>query len=331
MSSAESKRPPSSEPSPRGGGDLGSGGEALPPAPRDWLSVPERGTLLGIRVVAALASLVGRRVVRALVSLVALYYLLSDSRARTASRIWWTRVEGRSPSVLKIYDHLRRFAHVAVDRIYLVQNDARSLVFTREGSHHLEVVERSRRGAILLGAHLGSFEAMRLGGRQDSLQINIVGNFANAKMVNQILQSLSGDQGTRVIHAAPGDVGFIFEIQQRIAAGELVAILGDRVASGQAFVSVPFFGRPARFPTGPFHLASLLKCPMFLTFGIFREPNRYELSCEPFVDEVRLPRGRRTEAVREYVHKYAQALEAKAKLAPDNWFNFFDFWEDSPT
>ncbi|MEL6187082.1 MAG: lipid A biosynthesis acyltransferase, partial [Myxococcota bacterium] len=85
----------------------------------------------------------------------------------------------------------------------------------------------------------------------------------------------------------------------------------------------------ARFPTGPFMLASILQCPIYLTFGIFREPNLYQLSCEPFAERLSLPRRGRDDALREHVQRYARALEAKARSAPDNWFNFYDFWEVS--
>ena len=52
---------------------------------------------------------------------------------------------------------------------------------------------------------------------------------------------------------------------------------------------------------GVFLLASTLKCPVYLTFGLYLGGNRYELYCEPFAESVTLPRGRREEALRELV------------------------------
>jgi len=40
-----------------------------------------------------------------------------------------------------------------------------------------------------------------------------------------------------------------------------------------------------------------------------------------------LERGARQEAAREYAARYAQRLEHYARSAPDNWFNFFEFWK----
>lgn len=305
-------------------------GKRLFPTPKgergkDWLSVPERGSVAGIFAVAWLATAFGRAPVRALVALVALFYA-RDAKVQAASRSWWRAVEGEEPDFWKIYGHVRRFANVTLDRLFLLAGRHRGLTFHSKGNEHLEGLAAEQKGAILLGAHLGSFEAMRLRARERRLDLNIVGNFENARMVNAVLARSGGNVNARVIQAVPGDVQFVFDIQDRVGRGELVAILGDRVAGEQAAIEVDFFGRPARFPTGPFVLASMLKCPIYLTFGLYREPNRYELSCEPFAERVDLPRKRRAEALRTYVQDYALALERKARSAPDNWFNFFDFW-----
>jgi predicted LPLAT superfamily acyltransferase len=76
-------------------------------------------------------------------------------------------------------------------------------------------------------------------------------------------------------------------------------------------------------------LAALLKCPVYLTFGLYHAPNRYDLFCEPFEDEIQLPREARDEALHAYAQKFAARLEHYVRLAPDNWFNFYDFWSAS--
>ena len=56
-----------------------------------------------------------------------------------------------------------------------------------------------------------------------------------------------------------------------------------------------FSAREAPFPAGPFILASLLKCGVVTLFAV-REGNRILIKCEPFADEVKLPRrGREAE------------------------------------
>jgi predicted LPLAT superfamily acyltransferase len=107
----------------------------------------------------------------------------------------------------------------------------------------------------------------------------------------------------------------------------MLAILGDRVGLNDKHVAVTFLGHTALFPTGPFLLAAALKCPVYLVFGLYSEPNRYDLYCEPFLDKVELPRSSRQRALQEVTQRFAERLEHYAKRAPYNWFNFYDFWQ----
>ncbi len=69
---------------------------------------------------------------------------------------------------------------------------------------------------------------------------------------------------------------------------------------------------------------------MYLIFTTYSEPNRYDIRCEPFAERVVLPRGARSEAIARYAQRYADRLSHHARRAPDNWFNFFDFWAATP-
>jgi predicted LPLAT superfamily acyltransferase len=293
-----------------------------------WLSVGERGTLLGFRIVFYMATIFGRWPARALVRAIALYYALLDRPARRASRQWWTVIQGTPPTFATIYKHILRFAQVTLDRIFLLQGKTHHFEVVQHGHELLERAQAKGRGAILLGAHLGSFEAMRARSHATDIKLSILGHFENAKMINALFSVLNPGIAARVIHIAPGSVDFIFRVQQRVQAGEFVAVLGDRTGLNEKSIVVDFFDAPARFPTGPFVLASVLRCPILLTFGLYREPNRYDLHCELFSERVDLPRKDREASIRELVQRYAHRLEHYCRLQPDNWFNFYDVWEE---
>jgi predicted LPLAT superfamily acyltransferase len=42
----------------------------------------------------------------------------------------------------------------------------------------------------------------------------------------------------------------------------------------------------------------------------------------------KLDRSKRDAVIRECAARYAQRLEHYCRLAPYNWFNFYDFWND---
>jgi predicted LPLAT superfamily acyltransferase len=293
----------------------------------DWLSQRERGAIAGMRVLFWIATALGRAPARQLVRLVALYYTLFDRTAREASRGWLRQVHGRRVRLAEIYAHVLCFARVTLDRVFLLMRSDSRFVVNRTGHQHLEALARERRGAVLIGAHLGSFEAMRVGAAANQLPINIVGHFENARMINALLERLNPHVSARVLHVGRDPVGFAMQVSQRLEQGEMVAILADRVGLNDKRTEVDFFGKKAAFPTGPFVLASVLKAPVYLVFGLYFEPNRYELFCEPFAECIELPRRERASALQAVVQRYARRLEDYARMAPDNWFNFYDIWK----
>lgn len=291
-----------------------------------WLNQRERGTLLGIRAAFRVATLVGRWPMRPLVSAIALWYRLFDRTSVRASRDWLTRVHGTPPGFWAIYRHLRVFAQVTLDRVFLLTGRGAKFEFSRTGDELLHEQVRSGRGAVLLGAHLGSYDSGRASGAMEGLPIQILGYFENAKMINALFEQLNPESAERVIHLGNDPVGVMARVKARLDEGEMVAILGDRVGLNERVVRARFFGEEAPFAGGPFLLASVLKCPVFMVFGLYSEPNRYDLFCEPFADRIDLPRRDRERALAEYVQRYADRLEVYARKAPYNWFNFFDFW-----
>jgi predicted LPLAT superfamily acyltransferase len=295
-----------------------------------WLSQRERGTLLGIYSLYWLATLFGRAPSRLVVRLIAAWYALFSRNINRQSRQWLGAVLGHPATRSMVYRHVLYFAQTAVDRMFLLRGKIGSFAVTTNGKQHLLDAVSRKQGLLLLGAHVGSFEAMRADGERVRFPLNILGHFENARMINALFEKLNPDMAARVIHIETTNVEFIFDVRNRIEAGEFVGTMGDRVGLNEKSVVVQFFGRPARFPTGPFVLASVLKCPVYLTFGLYSEPNRYDLYCEPFMEKVELPRKQRQEQLQAVVQRFAERLEAYCRLAPYNWFNFFDFWEGEP-
>lgn len=293
-----------------------------------WLSQRERGAILGIRFVFWLATLFGRWPARQFVRGLALFYAAFDQTAKRASRIWIERVTGRPARWRDVYHHVSMFAQVALDRIFLLQGKTRVFEFRRTGNRYLMELAREKRGAILLGAHLGSFEAMRASADEEAFPVSIVGHFENARMINALLAELDPKMADSVIHVGDDPVGFALAVRDRLAQGHMIALLGDRVGLNEKTVSVDFFGKSAPFPSSPFILAAALRAPVYLVFGLYYEPNRYELFCEPFAERIELPRQGRGEALQRMVQQYAKAVERFCRKAPDNWFNFYDFWRE---
>lgn len=304
---------------------------------RGWRSVPEVGTVLGIRIVAVLCRLFGRRVASALLWFLSVYYALFAGSARRASKSYLARV-GEKATLRAVIRHFFYFARVSLDRYLFLGGRINEFDFHCYGEEHVHRAARRAvnpsaadappRGAILLGAHIGSFEAMRAVSERDNAPVNVIADFRTTQRMNGVLARLAPQLNFRLIALDPTRATSMLDVKERIDRGELVAILGDRVPDrSDRSVEADFLGGKALFPTGPFLLAHMLSCPVYLVFGLFLEPNRYEVYCEPFADVVKLPRATRAEALKTYAQKYAERLEVYVKKAPYNWFNFFEFWQ----
>ncbi len=288
--------------------------------------MPEVGTVLGIRFVVALATLFGRRAAGTFLAVLATYYALASVRVRRASRGFLARA-GAAVTLASTIRHVHVFARVALDRLFFLRGRFEPFVIEKVGHEHVMQLMREKRGALLLGAHLGSFEAMRAVAADYAVPLNVIADFANAERVNGVLARLAPGHGVRLIALDPRSPASALSIRDCISRGELVAVLGDRTVESDARnVTVDFLGAQARLPMGPYVLAHVLACPVYLVFCLFEEPNRYVLHCEPFADALRLARGDRRAAAREHAQRYADRLAHYARLSPYNWFNFYDFW-----
>lgn len=315
-----------------------------PLARRGWLDAAEVGSVWGIRFVVALCSLFGRGVARAFIRIIVFYYVLFHAGARRASRAYFQRVHQRGIAVADapgfaagdgratfgmVFRHFCTFAEVALDRLLIAAGKRALFEVGSSGREHLTQLAREKRGALLLGAHLGSFEAMRLGATSQSFPINMVVNFSNAQSIQAVLDKLDPSANTRFISLAGSPLDFVLKIRECIERGEMVAILADRVGPDARATEADFMGARASFASGPFILAAALRCPVYLVFGLYRGGNHYDLHCEHFADSVDLPRKQRDAALVAVVQRYAERLEAYVARAPYNWFNFFDFWGQS--
>ena len=184
------------------------------------------------------------------------------------------------------------------------------------------------KGALLIGAHIGSFDAMRAVSQSKDVFINVVMYQSHAAKFNAMLGALNPNAHLRVVDLDGGDVSQIFELKERIEAGEMVAILADRPApyGNPRLVEIPFLGEPALFPQNPWILASLLECPVFTAIAVRKAPKSYHIMIEPLADQIILPRKTREASAKEYMTQYVQRLERICADYPYQWFNFYDYW-----
>ena len=297
-----------------------------------WAARRERGSAVLLRVMAWLTLTLGRPVGRALLPPITAWFLATSPTARTASREYLSLALGRRAGLVDVARHFHAFASAILDRAFLITGRTAGLRIDTEGLEHLEAALATGRGCVLLGAHLGSFEVLCSLGRAAPVPVRPLMFRRNAGALSALLDRLAPGLRDSVIEI--GDAGSMLRAHESVARGEIVGILADRapVCDGVVparMVRVPFLGRMASFPAGPFILASTLDAPVVLFQAVRTDRNRYAIRFTPFAPRILLPRASRAAALCELVGRYAAAVEAGCRAHPFEWFNFFPFWEGS--
>lgn len=303
-----------------------------------WSGLSERGSVLGVRFMVGCFRLFGERAARVLLYPVVAYFLLTGADARRASNAYFDRLRrfaGASaalprPGWRTAFRHMMAFAEALLHKFaaWLGQIGDEKVSFPNQAE--FQALLASGKGALFIGAHLGNLElsrALASGGRKAA--VNAVVYVEHGRGFFDALARSNPDFSVNLIHVAEVGPGTSIELKEKIDNGELLVIVGDRTPPGERArtCTVDFLGAPAPFAKGPFILAALLECPVYLFFCL-KEADGYRIHFERFAERVVLPRAEREARLRELVQRYARRLEAYCLRAPYQWFNFYDYWRE---
>jgi predicted LPLAT superfamily acyltransferase len=301
---------------------------------QEWIDRPEGGTTLGLKLISGFALAFGRTAARLALYPITLYFLLRRGPERRASREYLRQITGREVSLWRVTQHIHCFAAVTLDRAFLLSERFKRFDVRTFGLDELRQAWGQGRGVLILGSHLGSFDALRvLAEFRSDIQLRVVIDIEQNRNLSQVLNALNPKLAKSVINARQEGTTTALAIKEALDEKSLVTLLADRARPGNQVMTVDFLGRPAPFPTAPWQLAAALKVPVVLCFGLYRGGNRYELHFEPFADQLKLERARRDTQLRQTIQRFADRVAHHARSAPYNWFNFYDFWraDDLPT
>ncbi|MFC3126477.1 hypothetical protein ACFOD4_15545 [Pseudoroseomonas globiformis] len=299
-----------------------------------WQRQRERGSHSAMGLMAWIVTHIGYQAGWLLLYPIAFYFLLSSPRQRRHVSLFLERALRRRPGWNDLFRLYFTFAATLLDRLFLL--DGRRSDYRIE-VHGLEAVQAhiaKGQGCILLGAHLGSFDALRaIADAGCPVEVVALMHAEHAAISSGFFADWAAGSATRVISLGQPDA--MLQARECLERGGLVGILADRTPQTPGTAPrrrrVPFLGRDAAFPEGPHILAGVLGAPVMLAYGVWTGKRRYEVHFEPLTDRIALERHRRREALGASVADYAVRIGGAACAFPYNWFNFHDFWEEVDT
>jgi len=173
----------------------------------------------------------------------------------------------RITSIFKVYRNYYLLGMGIIDKIVVMAGIKNKFTFNFDGEENLHEIASMKKGGMLLSAHIGNWDiAGHLLKHIDS-RINIVIFDGEHEQIKEYLTGITGSLGVNLI-PIKNDLSHIYEISEALKNNELVCMHADRFLEGNKTISASFLGEEARFPMGPFIIASTFKVPVSFVFAL---------------------------------------------------------------
>lgn len=196
-----------------------------------------------------------------------------------------------------------------------------------EGEDQLEALSRIEGGAILLTAHMGNYDlgayifTERTGRRLSVVRLPEVDQ-RTEELAREKRRTFGGDGLSVAYNLSPESMGI--ELLNRLRAGEIVAIQGDRSYPGVASRVVSVFGCEWSIPSGPFQLAMVAGVPIIPLFVVRSGLHRYRVIAFDPIHVARPENGGRDPALERAAGSWAAVLERILTRWWHQWASFYE-------
>lgn len=306
-----------------------------------WATIGEAGALRGLRAMVWIHTHLGRVAFSIVLVPVMAYFFIRRPQTRRASKDFLRKVKREYPERIRgnagtwlSYRHFFAFGQALLDKVVAwIQPPTDIDMDPGQKQLLFRLAEEDPEGILLIGSHFGNLEYSRsIALRHPDLVINVLLYDQHAANFAALVSDSAPESRMNLIQVTDLDIELAIRLKEKVADGEWVLIAGDRVPVGSSgnVCKATFFGEPADFPIGPYVLANLLRCPVYL-LHCFLKDGHYHLGMEHFADELRPSRRNKRRSYESEAQKFATALERQVCQEPLQWFNFYDFWGEQDT
>jgi KDO2-lipid IV(A) lauroyltransferase len=178
------------------------------------------------------------------------------------------------------------------------------------------------KGAIILTAHMGSFEVGAAALREHEKRMHVLFRRDSLDLFEQIRSTLRRRLGINEVCVDEGWTIWM-RLRDALANDEVVLIQGDRVMPGQKGQPVRFFDGHILLPTGPVRLALVSGSPIIPVFSIRTPKGQIRLFIEKPILVGEDAGGLSTD---DAMNAIGTALEKYVRRFPDQWLENRPVW-----
>lgn len=301
-----------------------------------WASLDERGSLIGLFLLAGCYRLLGKRICSIIGIPVVLFHYGRGKVQREASQTYLHRIlkhrnPSRTPEFKDSFRHYMAFFDMALDKFSAWIGHLTYDQIQFKGEMDFKKLMAPKKGGMLLVSHLGNMDFCRAAAlTEHRSRLHVLFHTKNSQRFNRLLQAFNPLSNVNILEVTEIGPDTVLFLKERIEQGDWVVMAGDRVpvTKSTRVCSVPFLDKEAPFSQGPYILGALLDCPVYTAFAM-REGQNYHVYLDKFADKISLTRATREADIKVYATQYARVLEKYAIKYPYQWFNFFDFWQEN--
>jgi len=282
-----------------------------------------KGTVLGYKIFVYCIKKFGVKAAYTVLVFVAFYYFLTSWQGNRAIYDYLKNKQGFSvlKSVFGIYKSYFTFGQTLIDKIAIGAGLRDKFTYDFDGIEVLQNLLAQKKGGVLISAHVGNFEIAEhfFADIDFECQINLVTSDLEHTAIKNYLDRISTKSTIKFI-IIKEDLSHIFEINHALANNELICFTGDRYFDGTRVLEAELLNTKAKFPAGPFLIASRLNVPVAFVY-VMKESNlHYHL----YTREAQFKQRDAPALLAEYCLSVAQIV----KKYPYQWFNYFKFWNE---
>ncbi len=288
---------------------------------RQWEG-KSRGGRLGYNFFVYIIQLVGVRCAYCFLALIVIYFIPFAPKATRS--IWWYNRHIRGLNILKslkeLYCHYYVFGQTLIDRIAIRGGLSDKYHFKFDNYNRFLDIINGKQGVVVIGAHVGCWEAGSVFFGKYGKKINIVMLDAEHQQIKEVLeQNAEHDNNYKIIALNQDIIAAMLQIKVSLNNGEYICFNGDRYMDEKATEKHSFLCHSSSFPVGPFRIASKCDVPVVFYYSM-RETNRtYRFIFKEYTGAQK--------SAEQLTQQYITSLENIVKKYPRQWFNFYDFWK----